>query len=200
MKNSRIGYFDKIAHEWDRWHDPSSVAERLRPGLQAFDIGQGEQLLDVGCGTGNLTMALAEIAPTAAIHAIDISSNMIAIAKSKIPSARVNWYVADASSLPLGNGSIDRIFCYSVWPHFNDKRIVTEEFCRVLKPRGLLYVWHHGPRERINAIHATSDSSIRGDELSSAQETARVLESLGLSVQKSQETQSEYCVIARTHG
>jgi len=200
MKNSRIAYFDELAHKWDSWHEPDLTVKRLIPSLRAFDIREGERLLDVGCGTGNLTMALVHLAPTAVIHAIDISSNMITIAKAKIKDVHVTWHVADASLLPLSNGTVDRIFCYSVWPHFDDKAAVAQEFCRVLKPQGLLYVWHHGTRERINSIHAMSDISVRGDMLSSAQETALLLESFGFAVLKSQETDSEYCVIAKAQG
>ena len=65
--------------------------------------------------------------------------------------------------LPLPDESCDRVICYSVWPHFDDRAAVAAELGRVLRPGGSLHVWHLGSRARVNAIHASAGEAIRHD-------------------------------------
>lgn len=179
--DARAAFFDAIADQWDGWDDLAALARRLAAGLEALGLERDETVLDVGCGTGNLTLALlARLSAAGRVHAIDASARMVAVARGKIADPRVTWHAVDALRLPLADASADRAICFSVWPHFDDPVAVATELGRVLRPGGRLHVWHWLPRERVNAIHAEAGPAVRHDRLPPATETAALLTATGL--------------------
>jgi demethylmenaquinone methyltransferase/2-methoxy-6-polyprenyl-1,4-benzoquinol methylase len=197
IENPRTAFFDGIADKWDSWEDLPALATRLAAGLAQLGLRPDEVVLDVGCGTGNLTQALlAWLSPQGRVVAVDIAPRMIETARRKVPDARVEWHVADARSLPLPDASVDRVFCYSVWPHFDDCAAVAAELRRVLRPGGCLHVWHLAARERINEIHSSSGEAVGHDMLPPADETAALLARVGFSIMKVFEDQERYWITA----
>jgi len=195
--NPRAEYFDGIADRWDSWEDLTALRSKLMAGLDELAVGAGETVLDVGCGTGNLTDALlARLSDSGRVVAVDIAPRMIDVARRKIDDARVTWHAADARRLPLADGSCDRAVCYSVWPHFDDRAAVAAELSRVLRPGGRLHVWHLLSRERINEIHASAGDAVRRDQLPPAQETANVLAGVGFQVRTAVDDHERYLVTA----
>ncbi len=149
VSNPRSVHFDAIADEWDGWDDMVVLGQRLAAGLAAFGMTEGETVLDVGCGTGNLTLAILKaLGSNGRVIAVDISPRMIEVARAKVRDARSTFHVADAESLPLADASCDRIVCFSVWPHFPDQDAVAHELGRVLRPGGHVHVWHLASREK----------------------------------------------------
>jgi ubiquinone/menaquinone biosynthesis C-methylase UbiE len=194
----RAAYFDSIADKWDGWQDLSDEATaRLAVGLDDFGLGKDETVIDVGCGTGNLTrVILGKLSPAGRVIAVDVSARMIDLARSKLPDPRVTWHVADARHLPLDASSVDRIICYSVWPHFDDHAAVMSELSRVLRPGGRLHVWHMISREMVNHIHAGAGPAVHGDMLAPANDTARLIESAGYDVNDIVDDGKRYLVSA----
>jgi demethylmenaquinone methyltransferase/2-methoxy-6-polyprenyl-1,4-benzoquinol methylase len=196
--NPRIVFFDGIADKWDGWEDLEALGRRLGAGLEELGVGADECVLDVGCGTGNLTRALlARLSDRGRVVAVDISQRMIDVARAKLADERVAWRTVDARRLPLADGSCDRAICCSVWPHFEDPGEAAAELSRVLRPGGLLHVWHLIPRERVNGIHATAGEAVRGDVLAPACETAKLLAGAGFLVSTAVETGERYLVTAQ---
>ena len=67
------------------------------------NVGNAERVLEVGCGTGNLTGLLVERFPRAVIHAVDIAETMIERARRRLgDSPRILWRAADARQLTEG--------------------------------------------------------------------------------------------------
>ena len=84
--DDKRAYFDGIAGLWDQWMNPDSIAERLRPEVAAFGIEPDESVVDIGCGTGNLTRVLLErLSEKGRVIAVDLSEEMLAIARKKNP-------------------------------------------------------------------------------------------------------------------
>jgi demethylmenaquinone methyltransferase/2-methoxy-6-polyprenyl-1,4-benzoquinol methylase len=194
---AKASYFDSIAGRWDRWEDLPSVAARLGAGLEEFGVGPDEIVIDVGCGTGNLTLALlARLSAAGRIIAVDMAARMIAEARRKVRDPRVDWRVADVRRLPLPNGACDRMICFSVWPHIDDPGAAVREAGRVLRPGGRLHIWHLASRQKINAVHASVDGPIRGDILAPAAETAVLLEQNGFVVETAIDDQDRYLITA----
>ncbi len=180
---SKTRFFDGIADKWDGWEDLVALAEKLSNGLDRLGITPDETVLDVGCGTGNLTLAvLGKLSERGRVVAIDISPEMVKKARQKVPDPRVDWHIGDASRIPIDHCSVDRVICFSVWPHFDDRDETTEELRRVLRPGGTLHVWHLSPRAVINEIHASAGEAVARDVLAPAAETARLLEAHGFDV------------------
>jgi len=73
---------------------------RLAPAfLEVAAIGNVRKVLDVGCGTGSLTLALAEAAPRATIVGIDLSQAFVDHARTKSSDARLTFEQGDAAAL-----------------------------------------------------------------------------------------------------
>jgi len=196
--DARVEFFNGIAGDWDGWEDMDRLRAGLDDGLREFGVGPGETVADIGCGTGNLTRAsLDRRSGEGRVVAVDFSPGMIAVARRKIPDARVSWNVADARRLPVGDARCDRVFCLGVWPHFDDPAAVAREVFRVLRPGGLLHVWHLASRERINQIHAGKGGAIGRDLLAPAGATAAVRESGGCRIEAVEDTERRYLVTAR---
>jgi demethylmenaquinone methyltransferase/2-methoxy-6-polyprenyl-1,4-benzoquinol methylase len=195
--NPKAAFFDGIAEQWDGWEDLPVLMGRLAAGLEEFGVGAGETVLDVGCGTGNLTRALLDrLSAAGRIVAVDLAPRMIAAARRKVPDPRVEWHVVDARRLPCADASCDRVICYSVWPHLDDRPAVTRELDRVLLPGGCVHVWHLISRERVNQIHATADEAVRHDVLPPAPQTARLFADTGFRITAAVETPESYLVTA----
>jgi len=195
--NPRAVFFDGIAEKWDGWEDLAALEQKLAVGLTELGVHADEKVLDVGCGTGNLTRALlAKLSPAGRVIAVDISPRMIDVARSKVSDPRVSWHPEDARRLPLADNACDRVICYSVWPHFEDRKAVAAELGRVLKPGGSLHVWHLISRHKINEIHAGAGEAVCRDMLPPAQETADLLAAAGFRIATARESDAGYLVTA----
>jgi len=195
--NTKMSFFDEIAGKWDGWEDLDLLAAKLAAGLDEFGVKPNETVLDVGCGTGNLTQALlGKLSDEGRVVAVDFAPAMVAGAQDKVTDPRVNWHVADAMQLPIGDESVDRVICFSVWPHFDDHRAVLKELRRVLRAAGTLHVWHLSSRDTINEIHASAGDAVSSDVLHPVEETARLLEQHGLSPYEVIDDDSRYLVSA----
>jgi len=108
----------------------ADIAERLgsRP------VGR---LLEVACGTGVVTRALAALPGIGAIVATDLNQAMIDQAKSTGTKRPVEWRQADALALPFPDASFDAVVCQFGVMFFPDKAKGYAEARRVLKPGGV---------------------------------------------------------------
>lgn len=179
----RIVFFDSIAEAWDGWHDLDLLAEKLNTEFDGFGIQSCETVLDVGCGTGNLTrVLLRRLDSEGRLIALDISPVMLERAREKIGDPRVTWVQASAERIPVADASCDRILCFSAWPHFEDQQAVVREFQRVLKPGGCIHIFHFISRDEVNRIHGEAHPSVSADLLAPVREVASLFERSGFTV------------------
>lgn len=195
---TRQDYFEELSSRWDGFTDGERVRKTLRLVLSDMQIEPDEHIVDLGCGTGNLTAVLVDIlGPKGTVTAIDFASAMIDVARGKIGDERVRWLVADVVQLPLDADSVNRVICYSAWPHFPDHRGAARELHRVLRPGGMLHVMHIDSRDKINAIHGGVGGAIGKDLLPPARELAGVLAACGFTVLDASESAEAYRIDAR---
>ena len=81
---------------------------RLAPAfLEEVGLGDPGAVVDVGCGTGNLALAVAERWPSARVTGVDPSAVFVRDARRRAGSSQVRFQVGDALDLPLPGGSVD---------------------------------------------------------------------------------------------
>jgi demethylmenaquinone methyltransferase/2-methoxy-6-polyprenyl-1,4-benzoquinol methylase len=190
-------FFDSVAERWDSWEDLPRLHATLDAALERFELGPAEQVLDVGCGTGNLTAAiLRRLSAQGRVTAVDCSGRMIAVARAKIDDARVLWRHAAVERLPVESACYERIFCYSVWPHLRQPDRIAARLLAMLKPGGILHVWHTISRARVNQIHARVSPAVKDHLLAPAAETATMLARTGFLIEHTQDDDEAYLVTA----
>lgn len=191
-------YFDSIADQWDGWMDMNRINAQIEKGLARFGVRGGECVLDVGCGTGNLTRKLLEhLDERGRVIAVDVSPRMVELAREKNPDTRAGVYTADVTNLPVEAAGLDRVICFSMWPHVAAPQAALLEIKRVLKPGGLLHIWHIDSRETINHIHAHAGEAVQDDVLIPAENLAALAIEAEFQVQEVIDSDSEYLVSAK---
>lgn len=102
--------------------------------------GRGE-LLDIGCGSGVVTLAAAKaFGPSSRITGLDLSSEMLAFAGQKAERAgladRIRFVEGDAEALPFADAAFDSVVSLYAWRHLPNPAAATREAFRVLRPGG----------------------------------------------------------------
>jgi ubiquinone/menaquinone biosynthesis C-methylase UbiE len=123
--------------------------------LSAANITAQDRVLDVGCGLGNILIALAErIDFTHPPAGVDVSPDLIRLGEREIARAglggRLSLQVAPATRLPFEDGTFDVIVTSHVLKHLDDEALVTSfrEMVRVLRSEGRLLLWEFAKSPR----------------------------------------------------
>jgi ubiquinone/menaquinone biosynthesis C-methylase UbiE len=102
-------------------------------------------VLELGCGPGAGLSALASSTAAARIIGIDLSPDMIFLARKRnrraVARGTMEIYQASFTALPLEAATVDRILAVNVAYFFPAGTAALEEACRVLKPGGIMAVF-----------------------------------------------------------
>lgn len=104
-----------------------------------LNIGKGSTVLDIGCGTGDDVLALAElVGPDGKVVGIDSSKSLIEEAgqrsiENKLP---VEFRVGDIHNLEFADGTFDACRADRVFMHLHDRQQALSEMIRVTRPEG----------------------------------------------------------------
>jgi demethylmenaquinone methyltransferase/2-methoxy-6-polyprenyl-1,4-benzoquinol methylase len=142
-------FFNDMASTWDTTNHYDM--DKIELMLKLLYIKNNDAVLDVGTGTGVLIPLLLKCPGN--ICAIDSAERMIEAARKKFAHPRVTFVHGDVMEYPFDDGAFDHIICYSVFPHFDDKRRTIAHLAKKLKPGGLLSVLHSSSKEKINGVH-----------------------------------------------
>ena len=150
---------DQIAY-WNgpggqRWADRQAAQDiLLRPVLDILiDRARplaGERIIDVGCGSGASSIALAEkVAPTGHVLGVDVSGPMLTRARQSAPKELpVEFVLADATVYPLEPASFDLLASRFGVMFFADPALSFTNMRKALKPSGrLAFACWREPRE-----------------------------------------------------
>ena len=164
---SKREYFNDHANRWDElYHQQNS--EQLQALVKRFEIRKSDWILDVGTGTGILLPYLIRhIGEEGRLFALDFSSEMLSLAKSRLPDERISFVNSDVGKMPLQNELIDRVICFASFPHFEDKPKALREMSRVLKKGGKLFIAHLLSSQKIKAHHLKAGGEVKNDTLPS---------------------------------
>ena len=126
------------AEVYDEFFVPALFGQWVPIVLDRAEVAAGQDVLDVGCGTGRLATAAAQrVGPSGAVTGLDRNDGMLAVARR---SGGVAWRQGDAHDLPFPDASFDRVTCAFVLMFLDDPAVALAETVRVLRPGGRLVV------------------------------------------------------------
>jgi demethylmenaquinone methyltransferase/2-methoxy-6-polyprenyl-1,4-benzoquinol methylase len=117
-----------------RWW--SKAARAFRPVLERADA----RVLDLCCGTGDMTAALLAERPESAeaVTGLDFSAQMLDRARTKYSAANAVWVEGDAMHLPYADESFDLVTAAFGFRNLTNYAEGLAEIARVLKPGGMI--------------------------------------------------------------
>ena len=153
-KDSIKKFFDTIAPKWD--NEPIADKEILDIILDNGGIKENVNVLDVACGTGVLFPYYLH-RNVKSITAVDLSPEMVKIAKSKFPQAEV--ICGDAENAVFDK-QFDAIMIYNAFPHFPEPQKVIENLAKALKSNGRFTIAHGMSKKELDAVHMKSAGKV----------------------------------------
>ena len=143
-------FFDFFAPRWD--NEPIADIEIINTILDNSNICENINMLDVGCGTGVLFPYYLQ-RDVKSITAVDLSPEMVKIAKSKFPQA--NIICGDAENIAFDK-QFDVIMIYNAFPHFPNPEKLIENLSKALKSGGRISIAHGMSKKELDEIHMKS--------------------------------------------
>src|SRR2546428_3872075 len=138
--------FAEIAPHYDALR-PLSAGDRARleTMLREEALQPGDLVVEVGCGTGRLTLPLSAMTP-ALVTGVDAEVRMLDVARGKDAAGRVDWVRASAYRLPLAEGTAALVMMVMVVHLLRQRVRAFREARRILRPGGQLSLWTFTPR------------------------------------------------------
>ncbi len=164
MGDTHRSYIPAAGHDWllplydplQRWLVREGVKRAL---LDDANVGADQRVLDIGCGTGTLTILVQQLHPQAEVVGLDPDPKALAIAEQKSEKAdvAVRFDRGFSDELPYPPASFDRVLSSFKFHHLSpDEKLGTlREVSRVLRPGGSVHLLDFGrPRSRYSSVLA----------------------------------------------
>lgn len=117
------------------------VRKTVRSAAEVMAFRGEEQILDIGCGTGELGKALVQKTPNLKIVGVDISSDMLAVAKAKLAEfSNITFREGDFLNVSLPENFFDVAFSLSNFHYFSKPEVVLKKTNAHLKKGGTLVI------------------------------------------------------------
>lgn len=134
-------FYEELEEKWYTASDHPIALLRAENALRVpwilGQIGAAKKVLDVGCGAGILTNALAKAGHEA--HGVDLSLKSLEVAKKYDDTKTVTYRQANGYSLPYSEAQFDVVCAMDLLEHVEEPNLVISEASRVLKPGGLFF-------------------------------------------------------------
>lgn len=135
--------------------------ELARGMVRVTAVRSGQRALDVGCGTGALTIALAEVLEAGSVAAIDPSERFVAACRARLPGADVR--LGTGEELPWRDDEFDVVIAQLVVDGMNDAPHGAAEMRRVARPGGVLAACIWDFEGGMTLLRAVWDSALEVD-------------------------------------
>ena len=140
LKDNR-SYYDAFSERYEKGRDAGyhALVDALTVGL-VLRYARGQDVLEVGCGTGLILKELAREARRAV--GVDLSAGMLRRAHER--GLRVAQ--GDATSIPFASESFDVVCSFKMLPHVRDLKAALAEMTRLVRPGGQLLLEFYNRR------------------------------------------------------
>ena len=140
--------FDSIAGDYDALNHILSLDVdkiwRKKALKQIIDAPSPVQVLDLACGTGDFSIAVAKALTECHVTGVDLSEGMLAVMREKVDKAGLNDMISieegDGENLRFPDNTFDRVSIAFGIRNFEDRSKGLKEMLRVLKPGGRLVI------------------------------------------------------------
>jgi ubiquinone/menaquinone biosynthesis C-methylase UbiE len=125
-----------LAHQAEAiWPQESEI-------FRKYGLPDDVEILDVGCGTGEITARLAGLYPSAKIVGVDLIARHLTLGRERCApfGSRVSFREADAFALPFADRSFDVVVCRHMLQAVPRPEVAMAEFVRVARPGGRLHL------------------------------------------------------------
>jgi ubiquinone/menaquinone biosynthesis C-methylase UbiE len=130
-------FISKGADGYDQ--DIGRWSRRLAPLFLDFAGAEdGQRIIDVGCGTGSLTLLIPARANISTIEAIDYEEQFVEALRQRNSDPRITAGQGDACALPFGENQFDRALSMLVLHFVSDAHQAVREMVRVVRPGGIV--------------------------------------------------------------
>jgi ubiquinone/menaquinone biosynthesis C-methylase UbiE len=156
MKNGYNGVYSDYVHRYDELGSShyAKISKKLLEKVNCI----GKEVLDVGCGTGILSLIALEKG-AAKMACVDMSKLMLEKCKTKIiaegySDKLVQFHEAEAEKLPFDDKCYDVVLSSMVLGMIPNQQAAITELARVLRPNGVIALSTHGPSHYMEGISA----------------------------------------------
>jgi len=140
---AQLAFDEATGRQLEALYEIGDAVRRRDLVRAALGARSGERILDVGCGPGfYCAELLGEVGPGGSVVGLDSSPQMLDLAARRCEGlGAVELREADASSLPVEDGSFDGALCVQVLEYVTDVRRALAELHRMLRPGGRAVIW-----------------------------------------------------------
>jgi SAM-dependent methyltransferase len=134
---SKFDGYERFMGRWSRL---------LAPAMATFvELRDGDEVLDIGSGTGALSRAICDATRTAVVTAVDPSEEFVTGAATRSADPRVHFEVGDAQHLRFGDATFDKTLSMLVMNFIPDPERALREMARVTRAGGVVAaaVWDY---------------------------------------------------------
>ena len=162
-----MAVFDKKATDYDRWYESKlgEFVDKVETELafSLFEPVHGMKILDVGCGTGNFSMKLAE--KGCEVVGIDVSEKMLNEARKKVAEKGLNikFYNMDVCNMSFSDEKFDGVFSMAAFEFIKEPEKAYKEMYRVLKQNEYLLIGTINRESKWGEFYISK--SLRGDSI-----------------------------------
>lgn len=134
-------FFTARAADWDSRFPDDGPA--YRAAVAELGLRPGSRVLDAGCGTGRALPALRDaVGPTGTVLGADLTPAMLEAAARAGRAAHGQLLLTDVARLPVRSHCLDAVFAAGLIAHLPDPAVNLRELARVVRPGGMLALFH----------------------------------------------------------